>query len=158
MRILSLPSSPATAAILARLHEECAVAERAWRAEDFASLLSAAGTRALLAEEDGPSGFILFRQMAGEGEILALGVRPRRRRRGAGRRLLGAALAEMGMDGARRVFLEVAVDNAAAIALYEGQNFAPVGRRKGYYGRADGSRVDALVLAFTFGEACGCEE
>ncbi|MEN0075727.1 MAG: ribosomal-protein-alanine acetyltransferase, partial [Paracraurococcus sp.] len=57
-------------------------------------------------------------------------------------RLLAAALAGAAAPGAAAMFLEVAAGNAPAQALYAGQGFAEVGRRRRYY--ADGS--DALVL------------
>ncbi len=47
----------------------------------------------------------------------------------------------------KRLFLEVAADNDAAIALYEGLGFKIVGARKAYYQRAGGVNVDAVILA-----------
>jgi ribosomal-protein-alanine N-acetyltransferase len=47
----------------------------------------------------------------------------------------------------KRLFLEVAADNAAALRLYKGLGFAAVGRRKAYYRRPGGQPVDAVVLA-----------
>jgi len=41
--------------------------------------------------------------------------------------------------------LEVAVDNAAAIALYEAAGFTVKGRRRRYYRRTDGN-VDAIIM------------
>ena len=41
------------------------------------------------------------------------------------------------------MFLEVRVDNDAAITLYRSEGFTTLGRRKGYY---DHGRVDAEVL------------
>ena len=41
--------------------------------------------------------------------------------------------------------LEVADDNAGAIALYSGAGFGRVGARRGYYPRETGA-VDALVM------------
>jgi ribosomal-protein-alanine N-acetyltransferase len=49
--------------------------------------------------------------------------------------------------GATRLFLEVADDNAAALALYARAGFSEAGRRPGYYARPDGVRQDALILA-----------
>ena len=43
------------------------------------------------------------------------------------------------------MFLEVADDNAAAIALYEGAGFAESGGAPGYYADAAGD-ADALVM------------
>ncbi len=47
----------------------------------------------------------------------------------------------------KRLFLEVASDNDAAVALYKGLGFAAAGRRKGYYQRPGGKSADALILA-----------
>ena len=46
------------------------------------------------------------------------------------------------------MFLEVAADNLAAIALYQATGFAKVGVRKGYYPHPDGAK-DALVMRRT---------
>ncbi|TQF76591.1 ribosomal-protein-alanine acetyltransferase, partial [Elioraea sp. Yellowstone] len=54
-----------------------------------------------------------------------------------------AAAAEAQARGAGRLFLEVAVGNAAARRLYGRLGFREVGQRRGYY--PDGA--DALVLA-----------
>ena len=48
--------------------------------------------------------------------------------------------------GCESLFLEVAADNDAAIALYKKQGFETVGRRAGYYARSDHPAVDAIVL------------
>jgi ribosomal-protein-alanine N-acetyltransferase len=78
--------------------------------------------------------------VADEAEILTVGVVPAARRQGIGRLLLADLLAHAGERGARQVYLEVRVDNAAAIALYESDGFAGVGLRRGYYanGQVDG--------------------
>jgi [ribosomal protein S18]-alanine N-acetyltransferase len=96
-------------------------------------------------EEDAPVGFILVRDLGAECEILSLGVAPHRRRRGAGRALLSAAIAETRRRDLSSMVLEVAVDNDPANALYAALGFVPVGRRQRYYRRPDG-RADALIL------------
>jgi ribosomal protein S18 acetylase RimI-like enzyme len=50
----------------------------------------------------------------------------------------------------RTIFLEQAVPNEAARALYTGRGFLPVGRRAGYYRGRDGHPVDAVVLRREF--------
>jgi ribosomal-protein-alanine N-acetyltransferase len=90
-----------------------------------------------------PEGFILFRLAGGEADLLTLAVHPDSRRRGLGRRLLEGGLAEARERGAEKVFLEVAADNEAAIALYLSAGFTEAARRPRYY---PGGR-DALVLA-----------
>ena len=51
--------------------------------------------------------------------------------------------------GAKRIFLEVAEDNAAGLALYRKLGFVEAGRRKRYYERPGNARVDALTLVLT---------
>jgi ribosomal-protein-alanine N-acetyltransferase len=85
-------------------------------------------------------GWAGVRVVADEAEILTVGVVPAARRQGIGRLLLADLLAHARERGARQVYLEVRVDNAAALALYESDGFARVGLRRGYYanGRVDG--------------------
>jgi ribosomal-protein-alanine N-acetyltransferase len=121
-----------------------------WSEPEFESLLA---SRACVCDgafegEGGPlAGFLLSRRAADEAEILTIAVAPRHRRRGVGAALLGAQSRRLAELGARRLFLEVAEDNAAALGLYRGLGFREEGRRKGYYKRADGPAANALVLA-----------
>jgi ribosomal-protein-alanine N-acetyltransferase len=64
-----------------------------------------------------------------------------------------AARGRADQAGADSMFLEVAVDNAPAIALYEAAGFAAVGRRPGYYDRGAAGRVDALILRLDLNSA-----
>ena len=131
----------ATAARLADLHAGAFSAP--WDAAAFESLLGQAGVFAI----EAPEGFILIRSVADEAEILTLAVEPAARRRGVGARLVREGAAAAAARGATRLFLEVADDNPAALALYAGAGFAEAGRRPGYYARPDGRRQDALILA-----------
>ena len=119
-----------------------------WDAAAFDALLGQAGVVAL-AE---PDGFILIRVVADEAEILTLAVRPDVRRSGLGRSLVARAAASAAAAGADRLFLEVADDNAAALALYARCGFLQVGRRPRYYARAKGSNRDALLLSLNLHE------
>jgi ribosomal-protein-alanine N-acetyltransferase len=78
-----------------------------------------------------------------EAWVQNIGVRPDAQRRGIGRRLLEALLAEATRRGVRQVLLEVAVDNAPAQKLYAQFGFEAVGIRRGYY---QPSNTDALVM------------
>jgi ribosomal-protein-alanine N-acetyltransferase len=44
------------------------------------------------------------------------------------------------------MFLEVATDNLSAQMLYQAFGFDEVGRRDGYYQRANGTRVSAYTM------------
>ena len=92
----------------------------------------------------GPArGYALFRHVAGEAELLRIGVAPEARRQGAGEALLAAGLAQLVRLGIALCHLEVRVDNHPAVALYERHGFLPAGRRPLYY--RDGT--DALLFS-----------
>jgi len=132
--------------LLAGLHGVAFPGGEIWNARAFAMLLATPGAFALLIEAvDAPLGFVLARSAGGEAEILSIGVRPDRARRGLGLRLLEAALGRLARGGAESCFLEGSAENPAALALYARAGFRQVGRRAGYYTLGDRA-VDALVL------------
>lgn len=131
---------------LADLHDKAF--DRPWTALEFEDLLKSPGVFAVLGEAGEPAeakGFILCRSIAGEAEILTIAVDPAARRRGWGAALVEVAAGVAAETGAEALFLEVAVDNTAAIALYQSTRFAKVGLRKGYYPHPDGAK-DAVVM------------
>jgi len=128
-------------AVAARIHAEAF--DLPWSAQVLAELLTAEGGFGLMADH---SGFILCRALAGEAEILTLAVCPDQRRQGLGRDLVIAAMAHALDRSIEAFFLEVAVDNPGALGLYLSCGFSQVGRRKGYYRRADGQMIDAIVM------------
>ena len=67
---------------------------------------------------------------------------PQVRRRGVGRRLLGNLIDHAVNRGADRMLLEVAADNAGAVALYQSAGFVEIHRRDRYYPGG----VEALVM------------
>ena len=131
---------------MAAVHAEAFAAS--WRDDEFEDLLEGEGIYGYLAahEAGAPLGVILCRVAAGEMEVLTLGVAAEARRRGVARALLAASLPAARDLGAGEVFLEVAVDNHPAIALYEGLSFRRAGPRKSYYDRRPQGFVDALVM------------
>ena len=141
----------ADAALLEALHAP-SFADEPWSAAAMATLLESTGVFGLIGGNDPETpepaeGFILCRIAADEAEVLTLAVLPAARRAGLGARLLGGAMAWAVACGVTAFFLEVAEDNAAALALYRGAGFEAVGRRPGYYRRAGGGTVAALVLS-----------
>jgi ribosomal-protein-alanine N-acetyltransferase len=136
--------TPNDAVVLAGLHAQAF--PHPWTAADMAEILDGPGAFGLIAADATPQGMVLARVIADEAEILTIAVSPGARRGGLGYALLQAAIGVARQMGAVALFLEVAVDNAAALALYTGSGFAPAGRRRGYYDRGLEGRVDALVL------------
>ncbi|MDR0808186.1 MAG: GNAT family N-acetyltransferase [Gemmobacter sp.] len=132
-----------TPAEMAALHLRCFTTPRPWSAAEFATLAADPLCFTLAT----PLGLLVGRAAAGEAELLTLAVVPEARRAGEGRRLLAAFLDAATTRAASTAFLEVAVDNTAAIALYTAGGFAVTGRRPRYYRHPDGTPLDALVMA-----------
>lgn len=141
--------------ILGFLHGSCFPHEP-WGASAFAGLLVSPGMFALIAqsteraddqaaETGDPIGFVLGRAIAGEAEIVAIGVDPARRRKGAGAALLEGAIELARVAGAEAVFLEVAENNNQACQLYTQRGFIKIGRRANYYRQKDAA-IAALVM------------
>lgn len=130
-------AGPEDAGALAALHADAF--DRPWSQADIAAVMAGPGALALVVES---RGFILCRAIAGEAEILTLAVSPAARRLGVGRALVEAAAGLAAQSGAGSLFLEVAHDNVAALALYASAGFERVGLRRGYYATG----ADAVVM------------
>jgi [ribosomal protein S18]-alanine N-acetyltransferase len=112
---------------------------------------SAPGTLCLIgAIGDGASsrvgGLLIARKADDEAEILTVGVTPSCRNQGLGTVLLQTAIARLRASGAKRLFLEVADGNEAALRLYRSCGVAPVGRRQGYYDHGADAAIFSLAL------------
>ncbi|MGN6100536.1 MAG: ribosomal protein S18-alanine N-acetyltransferase [Devosia sp.] len=146
------PAQVRDAEALTRLH--AAGFYRGWGQEDFAAYLAdATRTPAYIACDARRriAGFIMLRLIGEEAEVMTIAVDRKWRRKGIGAALMHAAFEDLAAMRARKLFLEVAADNAAAIALYRGHGFAEVGRRDGYYRKPDGTAATALVMSRTLG-------
>ncbi|MEJ5358523.1 MAG: ribosomal protein S18-alanine N-acetyltransferase [Desulfobacterales bacterium] len=119
-----------------------------WGAESLAAPPNPALEESLVVRAPGggePIGFLRYRVVEDEAEVLRLAVHPGWRRRGVGASLLAEGLCRIARRGGRRVFLETEASNAAARAFYRAFGFLEIARRRGYY-RAGGE--DAVVLTF----------
>jgi len=120
-----------------------------WSTGSFAELLDNENTLAFIvcsaALPQRIQALILARVAADEAEILTLGTTPQLRRSGLARGLVVAASVQAYAIGARDIFLEVAVNNDAARALYSELGFLLAGKRPSYY-CSNTENVDALVL------------
>jgi [ribosomal protein S18]-alanine N-acetyltransferase len=137
--------SSSMADTVALLHSVC-FPEDPWDPSAIAQILDMGGFFGRIACIAGtPAGFALALDLHKESELLSLGVLPEQRRAGVGSALLDSLCVEARLRSAESIFLEVAIDNIAALALYRGRGFIPVGRRGNYY-RRRGNSADALVL------------
>jgi [ribosomal protein S18]-alanine N-acetyltransferase len=133
----------ADAAELARLEEEIFGAH-AWSAQAVEAELKPDEANRAFALVDGEEvvAYVFLRTSPDVADLLRIGVRASMRRRGAGSRLMAAAIELARTRGCVRMLLEVAADNAPALTFYRRLGFRPIDRRPGYYRDA----VDAFVL------------
>lgn len=103
------------------------------------------GRSCFLAAKDGDTllGYLGMEYIFDEGSITNVAVLPEYRRQGIARALLAALLEEARRLSLTTVTLEVRASNEAAITLYAGMGFLPVGRRFRYY---NDPTEDALLM------------
>lgn len=136
---------PATIEDAALLHslERAAFGTSGWSEAQVLGTLEHGGGFGLIAfESESAVAHLLGRAVAGEAELLRIGVRPDHRRRGLGSLLLEAFHGECAERKAPHRFLEVRADNIGAQALYRSHAWSEAGRRPRYY--RDGT--DALIF------------
>jgi [ribosomal protein S18]-alanine N-acetyltransferase len=131
---------------LSKVHAEC-FPEDPWSVRDFMELLAIRGAsgHVAVAAAGGIEAFMLDLIGAEDAEIMTIGVAPRARRRGLARALIDDVVRRARLKGARRLLLEVAADNEAAIALYTSAGFVLLGERPHYYRRPGGNK-DAFIF------------
>jgi ribosomal-protein-alanine N-acetyltransferase len=89
-------------------------------------------------------------QPGADAEIMTIGVASSAQRAGIGRALLQALIDTARQQGARRLLLEVRVDNEPAKNLYRRFGFQPMGLRRHYYQPED---VDAVTMSLNLEES-----
>lgn len=92
------------------------------------------------------AGFAIGRVVLDEAELLTIALDPKWRGQHVASGLLQRHCQRLRQAGAATVFLEVAADNAPALALYRKAGFREMGRRTGYYPGAKGERRDAITM------------
>lgn len=132
--------------------------ELAWLATAERDLFGAGAWSEDLIRDDWHYGANRYRVIESEGEaagyciygfdgdafhLLNLAVLPNYRTRGLGRAALAEVIDQGRALGADAVWLEVAVDNQAAISLYRSEGFEDVRIRRKYYQPGD---IDAIVM------------
>lgn len=123
----------------------------AWTYGMLADELGARGRWYIAAEEirddrPGPGDLVGYAGLWFDGEItqiMTIGVAPRAQHCGIGSQMLTALIDRSRELGANAILLEVAVNNAAALGMYEKYGFTKLGLRKRYYQPED---VDAYTM------------
>ena len=121
---------------LSNLHKKC-FPNKPWSADDFRDLKQS-GCEIIMSE----NGFIVYRQILDEAEIITIGVNPEMQRKGIATAMIGIIENILKNQGVKKIFLEVASNNIAGQKLYKNTGFDQVGLRPKYY---DG--IDAILMA-----------
>ncbi|WP_262692199.1 ribosomal protein S18-alanine N-acetyltransferase [Kordiimonas aestuarii] len=135
--------------LLATIHAQAFAqqGDRAWRADEFLSLVEMPGAGVLLAVvQEEMAGFLLYRSAADEAELITIAVLPNQQGKRIALKLITDMRDRLGAMNVARVFLEVREDNERAIKLYKGIGFEITGKRPRYYQTQSGKLVDALCL------------
>lgn len=133
--------------------EHTVFAEDSWSRELLAAELASEHTYYLLVVDDDGEGDVigycglLAPARSGQGDIQTIAVVDAARGRGLGRVMMQALLAEAWRREARRVFLEVRIDNDPARSLYRSLGFIDGQIRRGYY-----AGVDAITMSLDLTE------
>jgi len=120
---------------VANIHKLC-FPHKPWGADDFRDLKNS-GCEIVASE----NGFIVWRTVCDEAEVITIGVHPDARGKGIAIAMMGIMENEIKKVGATKIFLEVSAENVPAINLYKKCGFIQNGRRPKYY---DG--VDAILM------------
>lgn len=91
-------------------------------------------------------GYCLYQIVFEQAEILRIGTHPDYQRQGIASQIFARLNEELQANQVESLLLEVRADNAAAIGLYEQQEFTVIHRRKGYYRLPHQPAVDALIM------------
>ena len=141
------PAQPRDADAVAKLHAQSFY--RGWPRQDIESYIIDPETPTLVACDARRklAGFAMLRILGDDVELMTIAVDPKFRGKGLGNALLKACFEDLLMTPVKRMVLEVAADNPAAIKLYQNFGFEKLSERKGYYARPDGQPATALVMA-----------
>lgn len=132
------------APIYADIHGACF--DHGWNESMMRQMLLMPGAVGLIAyEQNKPVGIVMYAYSPEQADIVTFGVLPEYRGKHISDDLMEESFRFLTQQGIKEIFLEVAVDNEHAIALYRRHGFQQVGRRQNYYIRGD-VKTDALVM------------
>ena len=118
--------------------EKTCFTDDAWTKQMLIDALSDKNITVLVAKDDNKLlGYGVLRIVLDEAEIDNIAVDPQNARCGIGTKLLSKMLELAKEFGAKTAFLEVAVNNKSANALYVKQGFKVLSLRKNYYKNSD---------------------
>lgn len=104
-----------------------------WSENMVADLMDSSWDEVWVLEKERVIGYINFRFVAGEGELMRIAVLPSERGHGYSRMMMDVMIKAASENDISDITLEVRSGNAPAIALYRAYGFTCEAVRKGYY-------------------------
>ncbi|WND04150.1 GNAT family N-acetyltransferase [Temperatibacter marinus] len=136
--------------LLAQLHKKIfgPHRERIWSVNDFSALaiLPTSALNIVYVGEE-PIGLVTFSCVAGEAELLSLGLEVAYEGQGLAGEVMHLLRRYLKDNGIQDLYLEVRENNERAINFYEGHGFYQTGLRRNYYTLTDGTKVHAVTMA-----------
>ncbi|MBR1777360.1 MAG: GNAT family N-acetyltransferase [Alphaproteobacteria bacterium] len=124
----------------------CACFDHGWNESMMRQMLLMPGAVGLIAyDRETPAGIVMYAYSPHQADIITFGVLPAYRGKHVSDELMEESFHLLTQKGIEEIFLEVAVNNEHAIALYRRHGFLQVGRRPNYYVRGD-VKTDAFVM------------
>lgn len=128
----------------ADIHSACF--SHGWNESTMRQMLLMPGAVGWIAyNRDEPVGIVMYAYSPEQADIVTFAVLPEYRGKHVSDELMRESFHFLTEHGIKEIFLEVAVDNEHAIALYRRHGFQQVGRRPNYYVRGD-VKTDAFVM------------
>ena len=128
----------------ANIHDACF--DHGWNESTMRQMLLMPGAVGFVAyNQENPIGIVMYAYSPQQADIVTFGVLPDYRGKHVSDELMKESFRFLEQKGIKEIFLEVAVDNKHAIALYQRNGFQQVGVRPNYYVRGD-VKTDALVM------------
>ena len=131
-----------TPAEMAELHRAEPTGQHAWSETEFSAMLSANNAVSVTCD----AGFAVGQVIVDEAELFLIMTKPEYRKQGVGHRILATFEQQAFQNAVRRIILEVADTNEAALALYSANGYQQIAVRKNYYTFPNGSHADAIVM------------
>lgn len=126
---------------LSELEKQCFT--DAWSENMVRDLVDSSWDEVWVLESETILGYINFRFIAGEGELMRIAVLPEHRGHGYSRKLMDVMMEEAAKNQITDLTLEVRAGNEPAIGLYKAYGFAEEAVRKNYY---HNPTEDALIM------------
>lgn len=143
LKTLVRPWNPRELSILVDIDRQCFSEGIRYEREELQDFAGAPGSTILVVEAGTQIiAYGIVHQRSGRGHLITIDVLPEFRGKGVGSLLLASLHEVARAQGARAIWLEVAVSNLVARRFYEGHGYQRVGMRRRYY--PDGS--DALIM------------